>query len=299
MRRIAFATMSAFPDLHPDDLLLAGALRGLGIATVTPVVWDAAEPGPESLAGFDAVVIRSTWDRRLTDFLAWVQKAEAAGARIFNSPRLIRWNSRKSYLAELCARGVRIVPTFEPAREASAAEITARACAEGWTELIVKPAVSAGAEGAGRVAAGDVAAVDRALRSARAHNSEEGILIQPYLREVETGGELSLLFFGGVFSHAVIKRPGPGDFRVQEHLGGSTEPATVSSESIAEAREIIARAPELPLYARVDVIPSAGGHLLLGELELIEPFLFLGYDAEAPVRLASVIAEWVHRACAR
>ena len=36
-------------------------------------------------------------------------------------------------------------------------------------------------------------------------------------------GEWSLVFFAGRFSHAVLKRPAAGDFRVQAEHGGSTE----------------------------------------------------------------------------
>jgi hypothetical protein len=41
------------------------------------------------------------------------------------------------------------------------------------------------------------------------------VLVQPFLPEIQSTGELSLLFFDGTFSHAVCKRPKAGDYRVQ------------------------------------------------------------------------------------
>lgn len=51
------------------------------------------------------------------------------------------------------------------------------------------------------------------------------------------------------------------------------------------AQQVLAAAPELPLYARVDLIPDAGGALLM-ELELIEPDMALRLMPVAAERLA-------------
>src|SRR3546814_2436579 len=45
-------------------------------------------------------------------------------------------------------------------------------------------------------------------------------LVQPLMPGIFTEGEFSLFFFGGRFSHAIVKRPASGDFRVQEQFGG-------------------------------------------------------------------------------
>ena len=54
-------------------------------------------------------------------------------------------------------------------------------------------------------------------------------MIQPYLPSIETEGETSLLFFGGRFSHAVNKRPVPGEFRIQVQFGDCLEVIVVRS----------------------------------------------------------------------
>ena len=51
------------------------------------------------------------------------------------------------------------------------------------------------------------------------------MMIQPFLPSIASEGEYALILFDGVYSHTVVKRPKSGDFRVQPHLGGSTEPS--------------------------------------------------------------------------
>mgnify|MGYP001793861697 FL=1 len=60
---------------------------------------------------------------------------------------------------------------------------------------------------------------------------------------------------------------------------------------LAEAVAVLKTLDETPLYARVDMLRSDDGHLLLMELELIEPYL---YPLEGP-ELGPMMAEAVHR----
>jgi hypothetical protein len=106
--------------------------------------------------------------------------------------------------------------------------------------------------------------------------------------EIATHGEWSLLFFDNVYSHAVLKRPSIGDFRVQQHLGGSTRLLEPAPAIIAQAQRILHCLPEPPLYARLDGIERAGVFVLM-ELEITEPFLFLDYHPDAAHRFATAI----------
>jgi hypothetical protein len=115
-------------------------------------------------------------------------------------------------------------------------------------------------------------------------------MLQPFVPEVSAAGEWSLLFLGGRFSHAVRKRPAAGDYRVQWEFGGTAETGVPANQVIADAEGVLAAVPGRPLYARVDGV-ERGGRLVLMELELIEPHLFLGWDASAAGRLARVIRE--------
>lgn len=280
--RVALVTSDAFPQLHEDDLPLVAALEELRI-DAHPAVW--SDAGVDWLA-YDALVIRSPWDyfERLQEFRAWLDARIASRVRMCNSSEILAWNFDKRYLQDLAAAGVSLVPTIVVAR-GERPDVVALARARGWEEIVVKPTISGGAyrthrfrlEDAGRYA-GDIAQtlVDR------------GLLIQPFLPEILSAGELSLLFFDGVFSHAICKRPKEGDFRVQFQFGGTDETVEVRPEWIDQARACIAAAPALPVYARVDGVIH-GGRFLLMELEVFEPLMFLARHPLAPARFARAI----------
>jgi len=106
------------------------------------------------------------------------------------------------------------------------------------------------------------------------------MIVQPLIEEIARTGEFSLMLFDGELSHAVVKRPKSGDFRVQPHLGGVTlaTEAPVGAEELARAA--LAAAPAKATYARVDIVPDDDGLLRIMELELIEPALFLDHSQD-------------------
>lgn len=281
--RVALATYHRAPDLAPDDRSLIQALEARGIIP-GPAVWSDAGVAWSS---FDAVVIRSCWDYhlRVRDFLGWLDRLESAGVRVFNSPALIRWNSNKRYLLDLSTHGVATIPTMIVAR-GGADDVSRVARAEGWSRVVVKPAISA----SGYETYAFDAPLDEGARGRLERATMIGeMLVQPFADEVPRHGEYSFTFIDGAFSHATIKRPSRGEFRVQTEHGGSVDPIDVNESLVSQARQVIGALPETPLYARVDGIVRGGAFLLM-ELELIEPNLFLDYQSGATDRLARAIA---------
>lgn len=280
--RVALVTCDAFPNLYEDDLLLVAALDGIGIGS-RPAIW--TDASIDWLA-FDALVIRSPWDyfERAAEFRAWLDARKASGVRMINSSAILDWNFDKRYLLDLAAAGVLLVPTiFVP--QGGQPDIVALARAKGWDDVVVKPSISGGAYCTHRFRLADADEFGDAI----AHIlSDRGLLIQPFLPEIQSAGELSLLFFDGEFSHAVCKRPKGGDYRVQFQFGGSSETVDVCDEWVAGARACLAAAPERPAYARVDGV-LRDGHFLLMELEVFEPLMFLARHPDAASRFARAI----------
>jgi len=278
---ILLATCEAFPQLGPDDRHLLDALAAGG-HEVSASVWTDA-----SVRWGDAalVLIRSCWDYYLRgqEFMAWLDRATALGARIINEPALIKWNADKRYLLELEQAGASIIPSVLVER-GERVELAGLCEARGWDEVVVKPTLSANAYETVR---GAPAALQAAMDTILVRSSA---LVQPFIPEVVAEGEWSLLCFGGVFSHATLKRPAAGDFRVQEVWGGASAPAEPPAWLIAQAERIVGLAPGgAPTYARVDGVIRDGRFLLM-ELEAIEPELFLRMDApRAARRLVSTI----------
>ena len=118
------------------------------------------------------------------------------------------------------------------------------------------------------------------------------MMLQPYLDQITREGEYSFLFVDGTFSHALIKRPAAGDYRVQSVYGGTEEPFMPTESDLSAAQAVVDAVPfETPLYARIDMVRGDDGALLLMEAEMIEPFL---YPAQGP-RLGELMAEAIAR----
>jgi len=292
MPSIALATYAALPALAPDEHPLVTELAAIGIRAA-PAVWD--DPAV-AWGDFDGVVIRSCWDYhlRIDEFFAWIDRVAALGARVWNPPRMVRWNSRKTYLHDLAAGGIRTVPTLWLAGDgARRSTLSLEKILEdtGWHHAVVKPVVSASAHETWRLSR-DEARVNRTIHDARLRTlvAGHGAMVQPFVPEIATDGEWSLLFFGGEFSHVVQKRAAHGDFRVQREFGGTFETMSRPTPRVLDQAERALRAaPGNSLYARVDGV-IIDGDLVVTELELLEPSLFLDGDPAAPRRFAAAIA---------
>ena len=288
--RIALATCEDPPVPDEDARLLRGPLEERGVEVETPA-W--SDPDVD-WSRYDMVQLCSTWDyhKRRDEFRDWLRRV-GAETRLENPPELVEWNMDKRYLAELEEAGVPSVPTIwaEVGEEEEAAEEARR---RGWDPAIVKPVVDLGAERLKKVHVGEVA---EALREIG-----EPSLVQPFLESLSRSGELSLIHFRGELSHSVLKTPAEGDFRIHEHLGGSYRTVEPPDAAVGAARDLLSllAGGEVgpvglpgtpPLYARVDLVGGPEGELCLGELELIEPALYLHIAGpEATERAAAAFA---------
>jgi glutathione synthase/RimK-type ligase-like ATP-grasp enzyme len=279
-------TCARLADLVPDDRLLIEPLRTAGIEAI-PLRWDATDV---DWAELDGAVIRSTWDyqARPVRFQRWIESCDSAGVRLWNPPHVLLWNMHKRYLRELEKRGVPIVPTVWLNRGAEA-DLGGLMDERGWRRVVVKPAVSAGARRTSVVGRAEVGRAEPEFRSLLARRD---LLVQPFLDAISGEGEWSFVFFGRVYSHAVLKRPASGDFRVQERFGGSAAPAEPPARLVEQASRVLAEIEGDLLYARVDGVRE-GDRFLLFELEVLEPSLFL--DLVTARRLAGEIARRVAR----
>ncbi|MFC7536435.1 RimK family alpha-L-glutamate ligase [Sphingomonas sp. GCM10030256] len=261
----------------------AEALREAG-AEVTARPW--TQPG--DLTPFDLVLPLVAWGYhlRFTDWLALLDRLEAERVRVVNPVPLLRWNSDKAYLTELGASGVPTVPTLA-VDHLNEAALTAAHGVFASDELVIKPPVSASAWGTFRLGRGDP--VPEEVFGDR-------MLIQPWLGSVTTDGEYSLFVFGGEVSHAVVKRPKAGDFRVQPDHGGTSVACEAPEGAVELARAALEAAPAEAAYARVDMLRGNDGALQIIELELIEPALFLHNVPEAKGRFAAAILSAAERA---
>lgn len=280
-RRIGFATAAHCPRLTADDQRAAAVLEARGLE-VCPVVWSG-----EDEPAVDSLVIRSTWDyhQRPDEFRRWLDRVEAKQLPVWNPASVLRWNLDKRYLRELEQAGVRTVPTVWLDRESPPLRELLES--HGWDDVVVKPAISASGWRTFR------STRDRAVDDEPAFRqlvTDCPAMLQPFIPQVAVEGEWSLMFFGGKFSHAVLKQPAPGGFLVQTEHGGRVEAAIPTSTMVQEAEEAVARAPGAVIYGRVDGVRE-GCRLRLMELELLEPVLFFEYCPLSPHRFADALMD--------
>jgi glutathione synthase/RimK-type ligase-like ATP-grasp enzyme len=269
--RVAIAGCTELSD--PEEPLLVDALAGVGVqAEGRP--WDSAA----DWASYDLVVVRSTWDYvgRRDEFLAWADSVP----RLANPAAVLRDNTDKRYLGRLATAGVPVVPTTYPDAD--------------WEpptgEYVVKPTVSAASADTARYRPGQEMAAREHVR--RLQSEGRGVMVQPYLAGVETANETSVLYLGGQVSHGAFKTAALAGERALHPLELELGPREPSGEELAVAAQVIAAVDAPLLYARVDLLPGPDGPLLL-ELELTEPYLFLGTSDGAADRFAAAIVLWI------
>lgn len=266
-----------------DEQALRKALEARGVQ-VDAVAWDDQLVAWEDFA---CCIIRSTWDYHLRrgEFTAWA-RAIGSKTQLWNPPEVIEWNSHKTYLHELEAKGVPIIPTvwLQPHEGANLVQILEE---HGWQQVVIKPVVSLYAYHTKRFESSDLAGAQGHLEQGLKRGA---MMVQPYMASVETSGERSLIYIDEVFSHAVR--------RASIILDGAREEARVveaAEDEIALAQRALAASGFQTLYARVDMTRDDAGDIRLMELEMVEPYLFLGTAEGAVERFAGAIERRARR----
>ncbi len=280
MKTVAFLTMADMGDFVTDFHLGIPPMEALGWRVET-VDWRRTTDWDR----YDAVYICTPWDypEHLQQFMRVLESIDASRALLLNELSLVRWNLDKRYLLDVEQRGHDIVPTRYYERFAGVdADTLFDVC--GSNRVVVKPAIGANAQ--------DTFVLRRPINDElRARLGQlfdrRPFLLQPYMANIESEGEYSLFFFGGVYSHAIRKVPEAGDFRVQEEHGADILPAEPDARLLKTAASLFADIEPLPTYGRGDWVRDDAGRYRLMELELIEPSLYLRTSSGAAARFAA------------
>lgn len=287
MTRVCFATCADLPDGFEDDHAAAAAVGA------TYEVWN--DPDVD-WARYDRVVVRSTWDYTLhvDDFVAWADRVGAE--RLRNLPGLLRWNSDKTYLADLAGAGIPTVPTTYVLPGDGLPVLAG--------EVAVKPTVSAGGRDTGRFGPGHHDEAHALIEAI--HASGRTAMVQPYLASVDRVGETAIVVLGGEVSHVLHKRAvlrpdevapvdaSRGDFAPAEVMFDDdlVTPGAADDDQRALADEVsfeLGRRFGPPLYLRVDMVHDDDGQPVLLEIEAVEPCLYLDTTPGAAERFVRAI----------
>jgi glutathione synthase/RimK-type ligase-like ATP-grasp enzyme len=254
--------------LENEDKVLLEFLVGKGL-NITMAVWTDTQV---DWSVYDLAILKSPWDYfdKTEQFYNWLNRLEELNVPLLNPIKVVKWNSDKHYLKEIADAGLSVVPTIylEQSEKPDLIDCFEKLHSE---KLIIKPCISGGSKNTLKITRKNVAELIPVIHN---YLNEEAYMVQPFLEEIETHGEWSFLFFYGEFSHSLLKKAKPGDFRVQHYLGGSIHVEAVPIHLLKSAEKYVQQFATDCLYARVDGL-EVNGQFMLMELELIEPFLFL------------------------
>jgi len=285
MKQCAFLTLDQRGDFVIDDERAVQPMADLGwqVSIVswrqTRIPWRA----------YDAVIIRSTWDYwdDVDGFLAVLGQIDGA-TRLANPLPLVYWNLEKTYLRDMQQKGIGIVPTlwserFEP-------DAVPGFCQRlDSDELVIKPVLGANGVDTFRLRKTQDR---RTLMELEPIFRNRPVLVQRFMPAILNEGEYSLFYFGGAFSHAILKVPAAGEFRSQEERGAEIRPVKPGRDLLQRGQQALAMITPVPLYARIDLVRGDAGDFVVMELELIEPSLYLRTEPSAPARFARAVDDW-------
>lgn len=289
MSRLVALVSAAEARHHDTDLsLIVRALGDRGIVADIVDWHDAAADWSK----YSMAIVRSPWDyhRRYSEFLQWLDVVSSQ-TTLHNSAEIIRWNTDKTYLAELIEAGIDVIPT----RYVRNAEDIVLVSNEGMLErdIVIKPTISAGSNNTERH---EESPVKAAAHLGQLIDGGMAAMVQPYQRFIDERGETGMLYFNGEFSHAFRKGAilATGEnikngLFVEEDIGPRDPNAQERELGEAVMNFVQNKFGTAPLYARVDVVRGSGGYPVLMELELAEPSLFLHTSPDSATRFASAV----------
>ena len=236
------------------------------------------------------ILFRTTWDYfdRFDEFFDWLSDVSSK-TQLINSADLIHWNIDKHYLSDLANCDIPIPPTVF-IDEGATETLQDLVLKTGWEEVVLKPAISGAGRHTYRFKNNETEKYAEIFDSLI---EQESLLVQQYQKNITEKGEIALIFFGQNFSHAILKKAKKGEFRVQDDFGGTVHDYQPSDEEINFALTCLKACPEIPLYARVDLIWDNQGELCLSELELIEPELWFRKKDNAADLFASNLLDYL------
>ncbi len=287
MKKIGFVTSEEDPNLIDDDRLVFSFLEANSIS-VQPIVWDRFDQ--REILNCEALVFRSCWNyhRKYSEFLRFLDDLKSLKIPVFNPLDILQWNLNKKHILEF-EQKILIPKTkwlqSETGITAHQIKTIAQECFV--DQIVVKPAVSLNGQDTYLLSLSNITRIEEIILSLL---KDRDVLIQEFIPEIQTQGEISLIYFNKKFSHAIRKIPAQNEFRVHSEYGGKKQSTKASEQSLLYARTILNEIKSDLLYARVDLVESKRGPILI-ELELTDPMLYLATQEDAAQNFAKAVCE--------
>lgn len=283
-------------SLHRDcDMApIVGACQSLGLA-VEVCSW---ENEGVDWGRFDIVIPRSPWAyvHNLSRFLAWCRNPIMA-TRMLNPPPVAEWSLDKRYMTDLARYGVPVIPSVYIGPGVSAEALLGKFVDAHCDDVnfVAKPTVGAGSKGVRRFSINQLSAAIEHVERLNAQGSE--VILQPYLDTVDRCGETDLVYFNGIYSHAIKKRAllmpdgivHKPTLEFRQAGQADNDERQVAEAALEAASKHWSTGGSL-LYGRVDLVRGYDGKPMVLELELCEPNLSITLSEGGAMRFARALA---------
>ena len=249
--------------------------------------YSAQESEVQALDAFDAVVMRQDppFDFEYITATWLLERAEAAGARVFNRPRAIRDHNEKIAICEF--------PQFTATTLVARAEAEINAMIDELGDAILKPLDGMGGSSIFRVRHDDPNR-NVIVETLTAHG-QQTIMVQRYLPQIAQGDKRILLIAGKPVPYCLARIPKPGESRGNLAAGGTGVAQQLSprDREIAEALGPTLAARGL-LLVGLDVIGDC-----LTEINVTSPTCFVEIAKQSGCDVAALFLDALEQASAR
>jgi len=239
----------------------------------------AGEPVGRPLESFGAVLMRQDppFDFEYITATWLLERAQAAGARVFNDPRAIRDHSEKLSIAEF--------PQYTATTLVTRASRQLQSFIDELGDVILKPLDGMGGAGIFRVRSDDPNrnAIVETLTGLGCHT----VMAQRYLPSIGEGDKRVLIIGGKVVPYALARIPKAGETRGNLAAGGRgvAMPLTDREREVAEALAPLLWSRGL-LIVGLDMI---GGHLT--EINVTSPTCMVEIRQQTGFDVAELVVE--------
>ncbi len=237
----------------------------------------------------DLIILRSNWDYHydLDGFVRWLDRLLQSNLAVRNKVAMVKRNIIKDYLLDLEKSGVPVPKTRIWKSGESLQEVFEE---QNWRQAVLKPQTGASGHLVEKIT---LSQIDEWVDTVANRTPGRKWLVQEFLPEVQTTGEISLVFFNGIFSHAIRKLPQKGEFRVNSQYRGKLKRVFPGNDLIHQAENALKTLEEAPLYARVDGVIRDESRFIVCELELNEPALYFDLAPEQALTFCKAIVDLV------
>jgi glutathione synthase len=160
-------------------------------------------------------------------------------------------------------------------------------------DMVVKPLQRYGGEGIIKVSTKDqenlLSLINYYVQAAKSYNYREPIMVQEFLSEVRSEGDVRILLLNGEIIGAMQRKPLEGEFRANVHAGGKVFPHEITAADRKICRTIKGRLKKDGLYfVGVDVIGDK-----LVEINCVSPGGIPRINQLNGVKLESTVIDFV------